>query len=124
MNILIHGAGSAAVLRAAEPPGLKESRGELPNTGLVVEFTTRVDRAAFHILARELAGKARVFSVFTLGADELLLRHGLQAETLHVEHAATLALAGHQSLAGALTDLTNGVLFACPSPSPGQAGVH
>lgn len=62
MNILIHGAGGAAVLRAAEAPGLKESRGELPNTGLVVELATRVDRAALHVLARELAGKARVFS--------------------------------------------------------------
>lgn len=44
-------------------------------------------------------------TVLTLGADELFLRHGLQAETLQVEHAAALALAGQQRLAGALTDL-------------------
>lgn len=44
-------------------------------------------------------------TILTLGADELFLRHGLQAETLQVEHAAALALAGQQRLARALADL-------------------
>lgn len=44
-------------------------------------------------------------TILTLGADELFLGHGLQAETLQVEHAAALALAGQQWLARALADL-------------------
>lgn len=44
-------------------------------------------------------------TVLTLGADELFLGHGLEAETLQVEHAAALTLAGQQRLAGALADL-------------------
>lgn len=119
MHVLVHGAGSAAVLRAAEAPGLEQGCGELAHAGLVVELPAGADRAALHVLARELAGKARVLSILTLGADELLLRHGLQAETLHVEHAAALTLAGQQRLAGALTDLTNSVFFTCSSSSPG-----
>lgn len=38
----------------------------------------------------------KALTVLTLGADELLFGHRLQAETLHVKDAATLALAGHQ----------------------------
>lgn len=62
MDVLVHGAGGAAVLRAAEPPRLEQGRGELANTGLVVELAARADGAALHIFAREFAGKARVFS--------------------------------------------------------------
>lgn len=124
MHVLVHGAGSAAVLRAAEAPGLEQGRGKLAHTGLVVELPAGADGAALHIFARELAGKARVLSILTLGADELFLRHGLQAETLQVEHTAALALAGQQRLASALADLTNSVFFTCSSSSPGQAGVH
>lgn len=119
VHVLVHGAGGAAVLRAAEAARLEQGRGKLAHTGLVVEFSTGADRAALHVLARQLAGKARVLSILTLGADELLLRHGLQAETLQVEHAAALALAGQQRLARAFTDLTNSVFFTCSSSSPG-----
>lgn len=63
MHVLVHGAGGAAVLRAAEAPGLEEGRGKLAHTGLVVELATGADRAALHILARELAGKACVLSL-------------------------------------------------------------
>lgn len=62
VDVLVHGAGGAAVLRAAEPPRLEQGRGELANTGLVVELAARADGAALHIFAREFAGKARVFS--------------------------------------------------------------
>lgn len=96
VHVLVHGAGGAAVLRAAEAARLEQGRGEFAHAGLVVELPTGADRAALHVLARLLAGKARVLSILTLGADELFLRHGLQAETLQVEHAAALTLAGQQ----------------------------
>lgn len=47
----------------------------------------------------------KALTVLTFGANELLFGHKLQAETLHVKDAATLALAGHQRLARALADL-------------------
>lgn len=63
VHVLVHGAGSAAVLRAAEAPGLEQGRGKLAHTGLVVELPAGADGAALHIFARELAGKARVLSL-------------------------------------------------------------
>lgn len=44
-------------------------------------------------------------TIFTLSAGELLLRQGLEAQTLQVKEAAAFALAGHQRLAWALADL-------------------
>lgn len=64
MDILIHGAGRTAVLRATKSSRLKESSGKLANTGLVVKFTTRVDRTALHVFARKLAREARMFSLW------------------------------------------------------------
>lgn len=63
MNILVHRAGSAAVLRAAKPPRLEESGGELANTGLMVKFTARADGTALHVFAGQFAREARVFSL-------------------------------------------------------------
>lgn len=53
----------------------------------------------------QFSRQRNTLTILTLGADELFLRHGLQAETLQVEHAAALALAGQQRLARALADL-------------------
>lgn len=58
MKILLHGAGSTAVLGATESSGLKGGCGKLADAGLVIKFTTCIDGAAFHIFARKLAGKA------------------------------------------------------------------
>lgn len=63
MHVLVHGAGRAAVLRAAEAPGLEQGSGEFAHTGLVVELPAGADGAALHVLAGELAGKARVLSL-------------------------------------------------------------
>lgn len=62
MNILLHGAGSTAVLGATESSGLKNSRSKLADADLVIKFATGIDRAAFHVFARQLAGKARMLS--------------------------------------------------------------
>lgn len=50
-------------------------------------------------------GRVSTLTILTLRAEKLLLRHRLQAQTLHVKDAAALALAGHQRLARAFTDL-------------------
>lgn len=62
VHVLVHGAGGAAVLGAAEAAGLEQGRGKLAHAALVVEFATGADGAALHVLARQLAGKARVLS--------------------------------------------------------------
>lgn len=58
MNIFVHRARGAAMLRATESSGFKNGCSKLADTGFVVEFATCVDRAALHVFARKFAGKA------------------------------------------------------------------
>lgn len=87
------------------PQRLKKQQNNPNLTQKPLESTTLVCSWAKGEIPPIFQVQEHSLTILTLGADELFLRHGLQAETLQVEHAAALALAGQQRLARALTDL-------------------